>query len=65
MMFKRDYLPRCHWNMQHGRKIKEKRAFETLQDATEYLKSGNLQNQYNVYQCNVCNKWHIGHKIKK
>ena len=65
MMFKRDYLPRCHWNKQRGRKITAKRAFETLQEATKYLKSDNLQKQYNAYLCDICKKWHIGHKNKK
>jgi len=60
-MFKRRYLPRCHWNKQRGKHIRAKRAFETLQEANEYMAYRNLQDKYTAYQCEVCGKWHIGH----
>lgn len=55
-------LPRCHWNKQHGRHIRAKRQFNSLQDAVDYINNRNLQNRYDAYKCKVCKKWHIGHK---
>lgn len=56
-------LPRCHWNKQHGKKRRAKRAFETEQEAIEYMEYRHLENRYTAYQCPICNKWHIGHNI--
>ena len=56
-------LPRCHWNKQHGRKRRAKRAFETPEEAITYIRERNLVNKYNYYKCRVCSKYHIGHKI--
>lgn len=57
-------LPRCHWNKQHGRRRKAKRAFDTIFDANQYIEKRNLQSKYKSYQCPVCGKFHIGHRNK-
>lgn len=60
-------MPRCHWNKQHGKHIRAKRIFKTLQEAEEYIEKRNLKVQgYNAYMCNVgepegCYHYHIGH----
>ena len=58
-MIERKYLPRCHWNKQHGKHIRAKRIFETEQEAIDYMKYRNLEVKYNAYQCPICGKWHI------
>lgn len=58
-------LPRCHWNLQHGRKVKSKKAFDTNYKAGEYLIKHHLENEYQSYKCDVCGKWHIGHINKQ
>lgn len=57
-------LPRCHWNKQHGRKRKAKRAFNTIEDANKYIEEKNIGLKYRSYKCPICNKYHIGHRIK-
>lgn len=48
--------PRCHYN----KLGKSKQIFDTEDLALEYLKKMNLNN-YTIYQCNYCNKYHIAH----
>ena len=62
-MFKREYLPRCHWNKQHGKRIVSKMGFETINEETEYISNKNLKN-YMAYECPICHKFHIGHNCK-
>ena len=49
------------------RSWKAKEAYETEDDAREYLNQNpKLKTQgYTVYRCKTCNKWHVGHKINK
>lgn len=60
-MLKLTKLPRCHWNIQRGRKVKAKRAFDSDYKAGEYIIKHNLVGKYSFYKCEVCGKWHIGH----
>lgn len=54
-------LPHCHWNIQKGRRIKPKKSFEADYKAGEYIIKHNLVG-YSSYHCEVCGKWHIGHR---
>lgn len=54
-------MPRCHWNLQHGKRVKAKKSFESDYKAGEYLIKHNLTDEYSSYKCEVCGKWHIGH----
>lgn len=58
-------LPREHWNKERGRKRKAKRGFDTIRDAFAYLERHGLQDTYKAYKCNVCGKYHIGHRNKQ
>lgn len=55
-------LPSCHWNKARGHRQKAKRPFPTQDDAESYMKQRHLENEYCAYQCQVCGKWHIGHR---
>ena len=35
-------LPRCHWNKQHGRRRKAKRAFDSIYEANQYIEKKEL-----------------------
>ena len=48
--------PRCHYN----KLGKSKQIFENVEQAEQYLNKMHLYN-YNIYQCNYCNKYHIAH----
>jgi len=52
--------PRCHYNS----KGKSKKQFSTAKEAEEYIASHKLEG-YTIYQCRVCNMFHISHKNKK
>lgn len=58
-------IPRCHWNKQHGRRRKAKRAFESAYKAGGHIMKHHLEDKYQSYKCDVCGKWHIGHKNDK
>lgn len=55
-------MPRCHWNLQRNRRVKAKRAFNSDYEAGCYLIKHGLTDKYTSYHCEVCGKWHIGHK---
>ena len=56
------HMPRCHWNKQRGKHIHAKRAFDSLEDANEYMYKRNLIKQgYGAYRCRICGMYHIGH----
>ena len=57
-------LPREHWNAERGRRRKAKRGFDSIRDAFAYLDRHGLQDTYKAYKCNVCGKYHIGHRNK-
>jgi hypothetical protein len=44
-----------------GGKWKPKLKFETYQEAETYLKKNKILNEYNIYCCPYCKKFHIGH----
>ena len=52
---------RCHYYKKDN-KWKPKIKFNTYQEAEEYLKSSNKLDEYNIYICPICGKYHIGHK---
>ena len=53
--------PRCHYN----KLGKTKMTFDTTDLAEKYIKKMQLDN-YTIYQCTYCNKYHISHtQIKK
>ena len=51
--------PRHHYNSQK----KTKKQFETKKDAEEYIIIHKLEN-YTIYFCDICSKYHISHKNK-
>jgi len=51
--------PRCHYNS----KGKSKKQFATEKEAEEYIAAHKLVG-YTIYQCRVCNMYHISHKNK-
>lgn len=52
-----------HWTKK-VRSWKAKVAYETEDDAWEYLKQNPrlIEPGMTVYMCHVCSMWHIGHK---
>lgn len=57
------HLPREHWNKKHGRLRKAKIAYETKEEAEEFLAKYRLKG-FTVYLCHYCHKYHIGHSNK-
>ena len=55
---------REHYFKKDG-KWKPKIKFETYQDAEKYLKARNKLDEYNIYCCPYCGKYHIGHHDDK
>lgn len=51
---------RYHYYKKDG-KWKPKLKFETEEDAEKYLKAINKIDEYNIYRCPYCKKYHIGH----
>ena len=51
---------RYHYYKKNG-KWKPKLKFDTYQSAEEYLKANNKLEEYNIYCCPICGKYHIGH----
>jgi rubrerythrin len=55
---------RFHYYKKDG-KWKPKIKFETHQEAEKYLKAKHILEEYNIYRCPYCGKFHIGHLYKK
>ncbi len=55
---------RYHYYKKEG-KWKPKLKFDTYKDAIIYLKSINKFDEYDIYRCPYCGKYHIGHLGKK
>ena len=55
---------RYHYYKKEG-KWKPKLKFDTYKDAIIYLKSINRFDEYDIYRCPYCGKYHIGHMGKK
>ena len=55
---------RYHYYKKEG-KWKPKMKFDTYKDAIIYLKSINKFDEYDIYRCPYCGKYHIGHLGKK
>ena len=51
---------RYHYYKKDG-KWKAKMKFNTYLDAENYLKTINKLEEYNIYRCPYCGKYHIGH----
>lgn len=51
---------RQHYYKKDG-KWKPKMKFETQQDAEKYLKARKKLGEYNIYRCQYCGKYHVGH----
>ena len=51
---------RFHYYKKDG-KWKPKRKFETYQAAKDYLKAKHKLEEYEIYCCPYCVKFHIGH----
>lgn len=51
---------RYHYYKKDG-KWKAKMKFNTYLDAENYLKTINKLEEYNIYRCSYCGKYHIGH----
>lgn len=53
-----------HWTRKGPHGWKAKVAYETEDDACEYLQlhPKMVAQGYRAYQCKVCQKWHIGHE---
>lgn len=56
-----------HWTRKSSHGWKAKVAYETEDDACEFLQLHPkiVAAGYVAYPCNVCSKWHIGHKKTK
>ena len=54
---------RYHYYKKDG-KWKPKLKFDTYRAAENYLKERNKLEEYLVYKCPYCGKFHIGHIIK-
>lgn len=57
-----------HWTRKNGGAWKEKVAYESEDDAWEFLNQspGLRARGYRAYECAVCGKWHVGrlrHKV--
>lgn len=48
--------PRCHYN----RLGKSKKSFDSIELAEDYILRMKLDN-YTIYQCKYCSKYHIAH----
>lgn len=55
---------RYHYYKKDG-KWKPKLKFDTYRAAENYLKERNKIDEYNIYRCPYCGKFHIGHLGKK
>ena len=53
---------RYHYYKKDG-KWKAKMKFNTYLDAENYLKTINKFEEYNIYRCPYCGKYHIGHLV--
>ena len=53
---------RYHYYKKDG-KWKAKMKFNTYLDAENYLKTINKLEEYNIYRCPYCGKYHIGHLV--
>ena len=53
----REPRPRCHYN----KSGQTKQTFDTEKEAKNFIKKLHLLN-YSVYQCKLCNKYHVSHK---
>ena len=64
---KKKSLPRCHWNAKtknkHHRKTKT--SYNSYEEAMKFLIKHKLENEFTVYKCPICNKYHVGHKEKE
>ena len=65
MRIKNKYIPREHWNKQHGNIRTAKTGYESKEEAEQYIKEHNLSEIYRTYKCSICGKFHIGHKNNK
>lgn len=55
---------RYHYYKKDG-KWKPKLKFDTYRAAENYLNTRNKLEEYNIYRCPYCGKFHIGHLGKK
>ena len=55
---------RYHYYKKDG-KWKPKLKFDTYRAAENYLTTRNKLEEYNIYRCPYCGKFHIGHLGKK
>ena len=53
----------CHWTRKGKGHWKQKVAYDTEDEAEEFLKQGRelMREGYGCYLCQICSKWHIGH----
>jgi len=60
-------VTRRRWQRQHvNRDDTPKRPFSKKKSAEDFLKrKSGMAEEGNVYLCEICNKWHIGHKIEE
>lgn len=42
-----------------------KKVFETKEDAELFIKENKMEEKYHAYKCDVCKKYHVGHKKHK
>lgn len=59
------FLPSpCHWTRKGKGRWRQKVAYDTEDDAEEFLKQNPhlAKKGYKSYKCPICNKWHVGHE---
>lgn len=58
-IIREDKYPRCHYTRKRN-KWKPKVPYNSENIAYMFIKERHLQN-YDVYRCPICGKWHIGY----
>ncbi len=53
----------CHWTRTEARHWKQKKAYDTEDEAEEWLNQRPKLSEQGMksYLCPICQKWHLGH----
>ena len=54
-----------HWTWKGGYRMVAKKVFETKEDAELFIEENKMKEKYHAYRCDVCKKYHVGHKKNK
>ena len=55
----------CHWTRKGKGHWKQKVAYDTEDEAEEFLKQNPklIRQGYKSYLCQICSKWHVGRSV--